>query len=142
MKFSFLRLMVFACSLCFGGHALALKVPAPELQTSAAGVRYVTGGVGVDERQAMRSAYPHFKLLVEVAQKGGAYIAGMHIRIHNAQGQEMLETLIDGPWLLADLPAGDYNLTVLHNSREFSKKITLGGEAQQQVVFLWPKPAE
>ncbi|MGB1581098.1 MAG: hypothetical protein ACPHER_06295 [Nevskiales bacterium] len=110
---------------------------APPLQTSAAGIQYVVGGIGSEERKAMRSQY-RFKLRVEHALKNGSYSAGMHIRIDDAQGRELLETLIDGPWLLVDLPAGEYQLTVLHKRREFSKKIMLGSEAQQQVIFMWP----
>ena len=131
-----LRLVLLTVSL-FASTAIAGDA-APPVQTSAAGIKYVVGGVGADERKAMRSKYP-FKLRVEHATQDGSYSSGMHIRINNAQGQELLETLIDGPWLLFDLPAGKYSLTVLNNQREYSRTITLGNEVQQQVVFLWPQ---
>ena len=112
----------------------------PPVRTSSVGIKYVVGGVGTDERKAMRSAYSSFKLHIEQAEKGGAYSAGMHLRIYDSQNQELLETTMEGPWLLVDLPSGVYTLAAIRNGREFRKQISLGNEAQQQVVFIWPKP--
>lgn len=118
----------------------AYGVEAPPAQTSDAGVKYVIGGVGEDERRAMRSAYPHYKLRVEVAQKGGAYSAGMRLRIASTQGHELLNAYIDGPWLMVDLASGEYLLMAQKNGKEASQKITLTSGVQHEVVFLWPAP--
>ncbi len=123
------------------GLAISTAVAAglPPAQTSAAGVKYVIGGVGDDERKGMRTAYRHYKLRVEIAEKGGAYTTDMQLKLKDAQGQTLVDVLVDGPWLLVDVPSGSYVLEVSKDGSNYSQKITLGNEVQQHVVFIWPK---
>jgi hypothetical protein len=129
--------LVAACLMTF--FASQVIAGLPMARTSPAGVAYVVGGVGEDERQAMRTAYKHYKLRVEVAEQGGAYTAGMRLALRDMQGKLLLDVLVDGPWLLVDLPSGSYQLLVTKEGRQFVQKISLGNEAQQHVVFIWPK---
>ena len=131
-----LRLLLMSVAFLVSAQAIA---GTPPVKTSPVGTKYVVGGVGDDERQAMRTAYKHYKLRVEIAEKGGAYSADMQLKLRDAQGKELVDVLVDGPWLLVDIPSGVYTLEVSKGGGNFSQKITLGNEAQQHVVFIWPK---
>lgn len=129
--------LIAACLVLISSTPSMAATPQPVI--SEAGIAYVVGGVGTDERQAMRSAYKHYKLRVEVAEKGGAYTADMQLKLLKPDGQTLVDVLIDGPWLLVDVPSGEYVLAVVKDGRHFRQKIKLGNEAQQHVVFVWPK---
>lgn len=130
---------IFALVTMGSGLAWAdQSVPAPAAQVSEAGVSYVIGGIGDDERKAMRSAYHHYKLRVEVAEEGGAYSANMQLKLLDMQNRLLLDVLVDAPWLLVDVPSGEYQIQVAKNGGGISQTIKLGTEAQQHVIFLWP----
>ena len=119
-------LVAFLASL----PALAINV-----ETSTQGsAPYVTGGFGKDERMAMTRALPDYNLKIEFAQGGRAYVAGATVRI---QGQDVLiNTAVDGPWLLARLPAGSYSITASLNGVEKSASVDVRGGVSR-AVFRW-----
>ena len=75
------------------------------------GIRYASGGVSNEEQDAMRARFAQYTLRVATAAKGsGAYMAGVRARIIDSSGRLVLEHVLDGPWLLVNLPAGRYRI--------------------------------
>ena len=76
-------------------------------------VRYRTGGIGLDESTAFKSAIgKHSAALVFTSHSGSAneYLADVPVTITDARGREVLKVAA-GPYLLLDLPAGSYTAT-------------------------------
>ncbi|MFY9317765.1 MAG: carboxypeptidase regulatory-like domain-containing protein, partial [Burkholderiales bacterium] len=101
MKRVLTALALAACGAVFG--------PA----TAGAGeLRYACGGIGADERRAMRSleADASVKLLF-VTEKRGGWLADVPFVLSSAQGRELLRATSDGPICLLGLPAGRYRVS-------------------------------
>lgn len=73
-------------------------------------VRYVSGGVGLTERQTLKeiAARERMNLKLEFAEGNGAFLAALPVTITDASGVVRLRVKTDGPWLFVRLPAGDY----------------------------------
>jgi hypothetical protein len=102
----------------------------------AADVQYISGGVGVEEREQMQSAAKDYNLHLVFSQKEtGAYVAEISVSIKDAKGEEILQVVSDGPWLYAQLPAGTYTVTVAQAGRAISRQVKVTGEKSQTLYF-------
>lgn len=99
-----LRTAALVAALAAAGAALA--VPASD-------VRFVSGGVTVDDFKALsREAKDYSVKLVFAARGSGAYLADVDVTLAALPAHEVvLEHRTDGPLLLAALPPGRYELT-------------------------------
>jgi hypothetical protein len=86
-----------------------------ERGTSAAGVAYASGGAGDEELEALRAERLKYSFwLTTAARRSGAYLAGVRVRISEAEGsRRVLEHVMTGPWLFADLPLGRYEIEAI-----------------------------
>ena len=103
------------------------------------GISYVSGGVGDDQQNALKSTGDRFNLKVTLATRGGKYLGGADIRIIDGQGEEILATRSDGPLFLAKLPPGNYTVHANAEGKSLSQKVDLSAKSQQQVVMSWPE---
>ena len=103
-------------------------------------VSYMSGGVGQDEAAAMRKEGAHFPLTVEFVQHAkprDEYLANIDVRIRDAHGSTELTTRSDGPFLLAKLPPGKYQITANDNGRVETRDVVIAAHQPQHVVFEW-----
>lgn len=128
------KLIVFMGLLIISCTGLAADLQG---QSTAQGLRYFVGGVGLDERALMDRQFGHYSLRVEVAEKGGAYTTGVGIRIADAQGRPVLEAMMEGPVLLVDLPAGQYQIDATQGMQQQSRKVSVAAGRQTKITFLW-----
>jgi hypothetical protein len=124
--------------LVFASSLAAQTYFQPREQTQGP-VTYVTGGVGEDEAQAMRSAAVDYPLTLELAAAAGGprdeYISNAAVDIRDAQGAPVLRTRTDGPFLLVRLPSGSYNVDVEWNGAHKRKTIKVGTERREHVMI-------
>src|SRR5690606_27536609 len=85
------------------GGLAAAAAASLEVQTFPSG-RYVTGGVGVQERTEMEKLRPEFNLRILTARKkSGEFLADARVSI--SRGSEtVLQALMTGPLMLVQLP--------------------------------------
>lgn len=76
----------------------------------ASGVPYLSGGFGSGEREQLEKRAAGYNLLVEIADRSGAFEGGGHVTIRDASGKTVLDTEVDGPQLYAKLPPGRYSV--------------------------------
>lgn len=114
-----------------------LDIPAPEM--SKGGFKFVTGGVGDVAQANMAAKYSNysFKLVNVVSGAEAAYVADVHVMIWNEAGQMVLDTSIDGPWLIANMPAGTYKIKATFEGQTQTRTITLQEGANQRMVMDW-----
>jgi hypothetical protein len=109
-----------------------------EGQTDAGG-QYISGGVSINELSEMKAQAERYTLwLVTAARGSGAYLAGVPVRITNQQGELVLEHEMDGPWLMADLQPGRYQVEAQHNGQTQRRTVTVTrrGGAHQVVMYF------
>jgi len=136
-----LRLIALG-SLAWGlGSAAWPETDLPPLQHSG-NITYLSGGIGLDESTAIRAAAGDFTLSVLFVQnKRGEYLADVKLRVLDRAGKTVLETLAEGPMLLARLPAGEYQLLAEHAGKTLSKKVTVGSKGTARASFVWQPTA-
>lgn len=101
------------------------------------GVRYVSGGIGLDEREALRSLERNFNLKLTFAMDTGSYLAGIEVRIADGDGNPVLTAISDGPIFLADLPAGRYTVAVTAEDETQASSVQLDTGGQHELIFRW-----
>lgn len=106
------------------------------VQTSG-GVSYVSGGVGKDSIDRLSSLARDFNLKLVFAMKSGAYVSGVRVALADAAGKTLLDTTSEGPWLLARLPAGNYQIVATFEGSALKKQIAVGSAKLRTVDFRW-----
>lgn len=101
------------------------------------GVSYVSGGVGKDSIDRLSSLARDFNLKLVFAMKSGAYVSGVRVAIADAAGKSLLDVTSEGPWFLARLPAGNYQIVANFEGSALKKQIAVDAATLRTVDFRW-----
>jgi hypothetical protein len=129
-----MSLSVFSFAVvCFSAEA-----PAPPLIVkNYEGIPYVSGGIGLDEREAMSAIASEYNLKIVFALKEGNYLADASVLIKNAQGRTFLDAVSDGPWFYAKLPAGHYTVTATIAEKAENQAVEIKSTGHAVLHFYW-----
>jgi hypothetical protein len=121
----------------------ALLVPgvsakSEEVVSASSGVSYVSGGAGTEAIDRLRSMERDFNLKLVFALDTGAYLADVDVTIIDASSNVLLKTLSEGPWLLAKVPAGNYQVSATKGGQAETRKVAVGSGPLRTVEFRWP----
>lgn len=118
--------------------SFSAETPAPPLMVKDyEGIPYVSGGIGLDEREAMSAIASEYNLKIVFALKEGNYLADASVLIKNAQGRTVLDAVSDGPWFYARLPAGQYAVTATMMEKANTEKVQIKPAGQSVLHFYW-----
>lgn len=104
---------------------------------SVGGVSYVSGGVGTASIDRLNALASDFNLKLVFAGKSGAYLADVRVSIANSRGRAVLDTTAEGPWLLAKLPTGNYQISASFAGKTVRKHVSISTEKLRTVDFRW-----
>jgi hypothetical protein len=135
--------LVGTCQL---SYAAAGSAALPALET-----RCLSGGVGETERDALRQQQEQYSFwLTTAARQSGAYLSGVRVQIFdtattakNTTASPVLACTMDGPWLLAALAPGRYQVEARYRESDayleqvMKKNITIGKNGRQQMVMYF-----
>lgn len=112
----------------------------PPVQTQG-DVSYLSGGVGHDEAMAIKATSSRYSLMLEFIGATGyghqEYLAGDKVVISDRSGKTVLDTIADGPYLLARLPAGKYKIVATNDGKPEQRLVTIKPNTEQRVIFQW-----
>jgi hypothetical protein len=131
---SALALVLLALSWMFAPLAGARS---EEVLRAPSGVMYVTGGIGSDAVDRLKSMEKDFNLKLVFANKSGAYLSDIRVAIVDASGRVVLDTTSDGPVVMAKLPAGNYRIDATFGGHPDSRKITVAASRLTTLNFRW-----
>jgi hypothetical protein len=103
-------------------------------------VTFITGGVTKDEAESFRAAMSRYALGLEFAKANGPrgdFLANVDVSITDARGQPVLQTISDGPFLLADLPAGQYTVRAASEGQLKTQTVNVTPGRHQHLAFTW-----
>lgn len=101
--------------------------------------RAVSGGFGKSQRDAMRGLEDQFDLkLVFALEDGGQYVGDVSVLITKG-GETMLDVVSKGPWFMADLPPGTYDVTATYEGVTNSATVTVGDTMTTKIMKWDPK---
>ena len=121
----------------FAASCLALaSVPASSYTGDSFSRHYVSGGVGVDSRNAMQALAPDYNLRLRFSE-GREYLGKIDVMIEDSQDQLLLQDRSEGPWFFVDLPPGNYRV-IASDGRHTIDKLVRVGLSPNDVDFVWP----
>jgi len=103
-------------------------------------VSFITGGIGDDEATAFKNAaptYPLELLFVQKARPTDEYLADVKVTIRDRSGKLWLDTTAEGPFLLAKLPAGKYQIEADYDGERKRQSVEIRAGKHQRAVFVW-----
>lgn len=119
--------------------ALAQTPDSPVQPKIENGVRYLCGGVGLDESDYMKSQARSHGLLMTFATTDGSYLANVHVDIADSRGKPLLSVECDAPMLLVDLPrAGAYRILAQTGGASLARTASVKSSGGSRLVFVWP----
>ena len=122
-----------------GSLSFALSVNASDdavIQT-AGNVTYVSGGVGTESIDRLNGLAADFNLKLVFALTSGEYVSGTRVVIADAIGRTLLEATAEGPWFLARLPNGNYQVVATLADKALNRQISVGPGKIRTVDFRW-----
>ena len=142
-----IRRMVGAVLLTFAWAGTA-QAQLPDIQHYG-NVEYVTGGFGLDESTALKAAMPDYPLALTFAARIGskaAYVSQVQVVVRDQYDSTILNVESQGPFLLARLAPGTYQVHATYENQTQSRPVTVSDAKSSRMVFEWVsddiKPAE
>jgi hypothetical protein len=122
-----------------GSSGLALAQVDLQPQTTAGGIRWVSGGIGFAETHELKKIENEYNLRLLFAVRGtGEYLADVVVIIQDHQGQPVLEATALGPRLLAQVPAGTYTVTATVGGATETRRISVPHNGSAVQSFYLP----
>ena len=109
-----------------------------EVVTAPSGVTYVSGGAGTEAVDRLRAMEKDFNLKLVFALNNGEYVADVRVTVVDAANKVVLDTTSEGPWLLARLPAGTYQVNAAYGRSQEHRSVALSPASLKTVDFRWP----
>ena len=111
---------------------------ADEIVMASSGVTYVTGGTGTEAVDRLRAMEKDFNLKLVFALKNGEYLADVDVSVVDAANHVVLNTLSEGPLLLAKLPAGNYQVSATYGRTTERRTVAVAPASLKTLDFRWP----
>ncbi|MBK1701490.1 hypothetical protein CKO41_07600 [Thiococcus pfennigii] len=100
------------------------------------GTPWLSGGVGLDEREYILDRYAgDFNLKLEFALAGGSYLGNVAVRIMSRNGEVVMEAVSEGPWFLTRLPAGGYRVQATSGGRTLEQTVQVPASGLRTITF-------
>ena len=102
-------------------------------------ISYVSGGIGGDQRQALREAAPNYNLHLLFAGGGsGEYLSSIKVTIVDQQGVIVLEAVSEGPYFMAKMSPGKYKVSADAGSAGAQTRVvTVPPRGAASTSFFW-----
>lgn len=117
--------------------ATPTPAPAPAATTSGTAVKFVAGEVGENAEARIKAVQQNFNLKLVFTLVEGNYLADVDVAIRDAGGKTLLQHLVPGPFLLAQLPSGVYEVTASYEGKPHTRKVRVGNRLTTE-YFRWP----
>ena len=112
-------------------------------RAAAAEVPILSGGIGESGREELAARQSEFSLKLVFAYASGSYLASVAVRIADAaSGEVLVDAVSNGPWFLADLPAGRYRVTATYEGESQSADVSVPAQGLREVTLRWQAPPE
>jgi len=128
-------LAALVCGLVSVSAAVVTSI-APAVETSQ-GISYVSGGIGQQERAAMRTMRQDYNVQLLFATTTADYLAEVPVMITDHTGKKVLEAVSHGPWFYVDLPAGQYHITAQTLGASHTQVVQVDSQKPTHLAFYW-----
>jgi hypothetical protein len=131
------KVMSVLFAVLFAAGAVSAQEPVLQPRTEG-GVTFISGGVGMDEREALKKVEADYNLrLLFAARESGEFVADVKVTIRDAKGKTVLETVAGGPRLFVKLTPGSYKITAENNGTPMTRAVTISPKRSVSQAFYW-----
>jgi hypothetical protein len=131
------KAIIVLFALCLAAGAVSAQESVLQPRTEG-GITFISGGVGMDEREALKKVEGDYNLrLLFAAQGSGEFVAGVKVTILDAKGKTVLEAVSDGPRFFAKLAPGSYKLTATNNGTPMTRTVKISPKGSVSQAFYW-----
>jgi hypothetical protein len=102
-------------------------------------VQFLSGGVGLDESHAIKSAAAHWPLSLEFIGGQRDFVADVDVKITDAKGNLVLTTTSQGPYMLVRLKPGRYSVAATYGGSEKKQSVSVSQTGHARLHFSWTK---
>jgi hypothetical protein len=135
---TFFRTFLFLLAAALATAQLEVRAAATRDVVETAGdIVYVTGGVGVEERDVLKKMEKQFNLKLVFTRKDGAFISDVAVDIKTPSGKTVLADQAQGPIFMAKLPPGTYVVEATFEGTTIKRKVSVGKGLKTETLS-WP----
>jgi hypothetical protein len=98
-------------------------------------IPYVSGGVGVEERDRLKSMATDDNLALSFALENGHYLGGAEVSIKDDKGKELLVANSEAPLFFAKLPVGHYVIEATAMGKTITRAVHVSANGQARIFF-------
>ena len=100
-------------------------------------IAYVSGGVGLDESNALKRAEHEWPLAMRFTGPGSDYLADVHVRIVGPHDADVFNADARGPYMLVKLPPGRYTVHARYKDDDQTRTVTVAKTPGARADFHW-----
>lgn len=106
------------------------------------GVQYLSGGIGKDEARAVQAAAPAWTAVLEFVAhdtraQADEFLANVSVQVRDAHQRTVLATVSEGPFVLARLAPGRYEVQATVEGQTLTRALTVPARGSSREVFVW-----
>ena len=105
--------------------------------SSGSSVPIVSGGIGFDSQQAVAAREREYNLKLLFTLNEGNYVSDVGVVIQDASGRTVAQHESQGPFVLAKLPGGTYNVVATYEGKRQTRRVNVAGGLKTE-HFRWP----
>jgi len=117
---------------------LAMAQGSPENVITQNGVSFISGGVGVASQNRLNAREKEFNLKLVFTLVEGNYLADIGVTVKDAAGKSVIETVVEGPFCRAKLPAGRYSVSMVYDGKDQTRKVSIRDGRLHTEYVRWP----
>lgn len=131
---------LLACGIAavlLAATSLAAAADAEPVVQAGGNVSYVSGGVGSESLDRLAAIAGQFNVKLVFATNSGEYVSNVRVEIIDAKGHSVVDAHSDGPWFLAHLPLGHYQVVANLSGKAEKRQIEVAASRLSTIDFRW-----
>jgi hypothetical protein len=102
------------------------------------GYAFMSGGVGIEERNLMQRKAGAYDLDLSFADKQGHYLSDVSVVIDDENGTQLVNSTATGPFFYIELPTGNYDVKAsFDNQTEEIKNLNISKDHSTKELLHW-----
>jgi hypothetical protein len=102
------------------------------------GYAFMSGGVGIEERNLMQRKAGGYDLDLSFADRQGHYLSDVKVVIDDQHGKQLVDSTTTGPFFYIDLPPGKYDVKAsFDNKTEEVKNLNISKDHSTKELLHW-----
>jgi hypothetical protein len=100
-------------------------------------IPYLSGGIGIDDRQDVESQARNYNLLIMNANRTGQLAVDSSFVIKNRNGGEVINVADAGPLFYVKLPPGQYTITATSGDQTQTRTVQISSRGSKRLFLTW-----